>query len=127
MARYYPAIIEPASEGYGVFFPDVPGCTSAGVTVQEAARNAEEALQAHLGLAAERGEAIPPPPRSSTRLHVMPLWWKPLGCWYERKFPDARSASISPCRRSCWRPWTAMRRGAAIRGRDYWRRRCGNG
>ena len=32
MARYYPAIIEPASEGYGVYFPDVPGCTSAGAT-----------------------------------------------------------------------------------------------
>ena len=61
MARYYPAIIEPASEGYGVFFPDVPGCTSAGATVQEAARNAEEALQAHLDLAAEHGEAIPVP------------------------------------------------------------------
>ena len=61
MARYYPAIIEPASEGYGVFFPDVPGCTSAGATVQEAARNAEEALQAHLDLSAEHGETIPAP------------------------------------------------------------------
>jgi predicted RNase H-like HicB family nuclease len=61
MARYYPAIIEPASEGYGVFFPDVPGCTSAGATVQEAARNAEEALQAHLDLAAEHSETIPEP------------------------------------------------------------------
>jgi predicted RNase H-like HicB family nuclease len=61
MARYYPAIIEPASDGYGVFFPDVPGCTSAGATVQEAARNAEEALQAHLDLAVEHGEAIPAP------------------------------------------------------------------
>jgi predicted RNase H-like HicB family nuclease len=61
MARYYPAIIEPASEGYGVYFPDVPGCTSAGATVQEAARNAEEALQAHLDLTAEHGEIIPVP------------------------------------------------------------------
>ena len=61
MARYYPAIIEPASEGYGVYFPDVPGCTSAGATVQEAARNAEEALQAHLDLTAEHGEIIPAP------------------------------------------------------------------
>jgi predicted RNase H-like HicB family nuclease len=61
MARYYPAIIEPALDGYGVFFPDVPGCTSAGATVQEAARNAEEALQAHLDLAAEHHETIPAP------------------------------------------------------------------
>ena len=61
MARYYPAIVEPAAEGFGVFFPDVPGCTSAGATVQESARNAEGALQAHLDLAVEHGEAIPPP------------------------------------------------------------------
>lgn len=61
MARYYPAIIEPAAEGFGVFFPDLPGCTSAGATVQEAACNAEEALQAHIDLAAEHGEAIPEP------------------------------------------------------------------
>ena len=61
MARYYPAIIEPALDGYGVYFPDVPGCTSAGATVQEAARNAEEALQAHLDLTVEHGEIIPEP------------------------------------------------------------------
>jgi predicted RNase H-like HicB family nuclease len=61
MVCYYPAIIEPASEGYGVFFPDVPGCTSAGATVQEAALNATVALQAHLDLAAEHSEAIPTP------------------------------------------------------------------
>jgi predicted RNase H-like HicB family nuclease len=61
MPRYYPAIVEAASEGFGVFFPDVPGCTSAGATVLEAARNAEEALQAHLDLAAELGEPIPKP------------------------------------------------------------------
>jgi predicted RNase H-like HicB family nuclease len=61
MARYYPAIIEKASEGYGVFFPDLPGCTSAGETIQEAALNAEEALQAHIDLAAEHREAVPEP------------------------------------------------------------------
>lgn len=66
MARYYPAIIEQASEGYGVFFPDVPGCTSAGTTVQEAVRNAEEALQAHLDLAAEHSETIPAPSELDT-------------------------------------------------------------
>jgi predicted RNase H-like HicB family nuclease len=61
MARYYPAIIEKASDGYGVYFPDLPGCTSAGATVQEAALNAEEALQAHIDLAAEHREAVPEP------------------------------------------------------------------
>jgi predicted RNase H-like HicB family nuclease len=61
MVRYYPAIIEQAKEGVGVFFPDLPGCTSAGFSLQEAARNAEEALQAHVDVTAEHGEALPEP------------------------------------------------------------------
>ena len=61
MVRYYPAIIEPAKDGFGVFFPDLPGCTSAGATLQEAARNAEEALQAHVEVTAEHGETLPEP------------------------------------------------------------------
>jgi predicted RNase H-like HicB family nuclease len=59
MVRFYWAIIERGSDGFGVFFPDVPGCTSAGETAQEAAINAEEALQGHLALALEHGEALP--------------------------------------------------------------------
>lgn len=58
---YYPAIIERGSEGYGVFFPDLPGCTSAGDTIQEAARNAEEALSGHLIVSAAHGDKIPAP------------------------------------------------------------------
>lgn len=61
VARYFPAIIEKSSDGFGVFFPDLPGCTSAGLTVQEAARNAEDALQAHIDLASEHGDPIPEP------------------------------------------------------------------
>jgi len=58
---HFPAIVEKSSDGYGVFFPDLPGCTSAGATVQEAALNAEEALQAHIELGMEHGDAIPDP------------------------------------------------------------------
>lgn len=58
---YYPAIIEQAGKGYSVFFPDLPGCTSAGDTVQEAARNAEEALAGHLLVSAQHGDPLPPP------------------------------------------------------------------
>jgi predicted RNase H-like HicB family nuclease len=61
MPRYYPAIIERAAEGFGVFFPDLPGCTSTGATLQDAVRNAETALQAHIDLAAEHGDAVPEP------------------------------------------------------------------
>lgn len=58
---YYPAIIERGEDGFGVIFPDLPGCTSFGVSVQEAARNAEEALDGHLNVTAEFGDAIPDP------------------------------------------------------------------
>jgi predicted RNase H-like HicB family nuclease len=60
-ASYYPAIVEQAGKGYSVFFPDLPGCTSAGASLQEAARNAEEALATHVALAAEHGDPIPAP------------------------------------------------------------------
>lgn len=58
---FYPAIIERDDEGYGVFFPDLPGCVSAGRTMQEVALNAEEALTGHLAVSAEHGDAIPDP------------------------------------------------------------------
>jgi predicted RNase H-like HicB family nuclease len=58
--RYYPAIIEEGDEpGYSVFFPDLPGCTSAGDTIQMTALKAEEALRGHLALMIEDGDPIP--------------------------------------------------------------------
>jgi predicted RNase H-like HicB family nuclease len=58
---YYPAIIERGRRGYGVFFPDLPGCTSAGDTVTEAAVNAEEALMGHLLVCEEHGDELAEP------------------------------------------------------------------
>ncbi|WP_026359750.1 type II toxin-antitoxin system HicB family antitoxin [Sphingomonas sp. PR090111-T3T-6A] len=58
---HYPAIIERAADGFSVFFPDLPGCTSAGATVQEAALNAEEAIAGHLAVSAEHGDPIADP------------------------------------------------------------------
>jgi predicted RNase H-like HicB family nuclease len=58
---FYPAIVERAGAGYSVFFPDLPGCTSAGDSVNEALVNAEEALAGHLAVSAEHGDAIPDP------------------------------------------------------------------
>lgn len=59
---YFPAIVETGDlPGYSVFFPDLPGLASAGDSVQEAARNAEEALHGHLELMIEDGMEIPEP------------------------------------------------------------------
>lgn len=55
----YPAVIERAGDGYSVFFPDLPGCTSAGRTINEAVVNAEEALAGHLLELADGGDHIP--------------------------------------------------------------------
>ncbi len=57
--HYFPAIIERAKKGFGVFFPDMPGCTSYGKTIEEAALNAEAALRGHLLLMARDGDPIP--------------------------------------------------------------------
>jgi predicted RNase H-like HicB family nuclease len=60
--RHYPAIIEgDTKSGYNVFFPDLPGCTSGGETLQGAALNAEEALAGHVDLMLQAGEALPEP------------------------------------------------------------------
>ncbi|WBQ18981.1 type II toxin-antitoxin system HicB family antitoxin [Sphingobium yanoikuyae] len=56
----YPAIVERAGDGYSVFFPDLPGLTSAGRTVTEAVINAEEALAGHLIVSAEYGDDLNP-------------------------------------------------------------------
>jgi predicted RNase H-like HicB family nuclease len=58
---YYPAVIDRSASGYGVSFPDFPGCVAAGATVQEAAVNAEAALALHLdGMRADK-EKVPQP------------------------------------------------------------------
>src|SRR4051812_2305366 len=58
-ANYYPAIIDRSESGFGVTFPDFPGCVAAGDTVQEAALNAEAALALHLEGMHNDGDEIP--------------------------------------------------------------------
>jgi predicted RNase H-like HicB family nuclease len=43
MSRYI-AVIDGHEGEYGVVFPDVPGCTSGGATIDEAIRNASDSL-----------------------------------------------------------------------------------
>ena len=60
---HYVAIIEDAGpdKAVGVWFPDLPGCFSAGDTLDEALRNAPEAIALYVeGLEAE-GRELPPP------------------------------------------------------------------
>jgi len=57
----YPAVFETDEQGgYGITFPDLPGCVTAGDTMEEAYANAIEALELHLEGMIEDGEALPP-------------------------------------------------------------------
>ena len=53
---------------YGVSFPDLPGCISAGRTVEEARTMAAEALALHLEALEAYGEEIPKPSSADTVL-----------------------------------------------------------
>ena len=58
----YPIAIEPQpGSAYGVQFPDLPGCFSAGETLDEAIANASEALAFHIEGLLDAGEKIPTP------------------------------------------------------------------
>lgn len=59
---YYTAIIDSAEDGgYGVTFPDAPGCTSSGASIDEATSNAAEALRDWAEVMDETGNAVPKP------------------------------------------------------------------
>jgi predicted RNase H-like HicB family nuclease len=56
----YAVVIEKAEHNYSAYLPDVPGCITTGQTVAETLENMKEALEGHLKLMAEDGEAAPP-------------------------------------------------------------------
>jgi predicted RNase H-like HicB family nuclease len=68
MADYVALVHKEPTSDYGVSFPDFPGCVTAGVTFEDARRQAGEALALHIDGMIEDGEAIPEPSSSE---HVM--------------------------------------------------------
>lgn len=70
---HYIAIIEDTGPGYaiGVWFPDLPGCTSAGDDIDEALRNAPEALELFAEALEDSGKSLPTP-RTLTELKADP-------------------------------------------------------
>lgn len=57
----YPVAIEPGDteHAYGVVVPDLPGCFSAGDTLDQALTNAQEAILLHIEGLLDDGKAIP--------------------------------------------------------------------
>lgn len=60
---HYPIAIETGTDihAFGVVVPDLPGCFSAGDTLDEAMDNAKEAIELWLEVAIDDGLAIPEP------------------------------------------------------------------
>lgn len=61
MIPYVAFLHQDDGPGYGISFPDFPGCISAGDTLEEAIRMGTEALGFHAEAMREYGEVIPAP------------------------------------------------------------------
>jgi predicted RNase H-like HicB family nuclease len=89
MMKNYVALFEtvpgtggPGSAGYGVVFPDFPGCISAGDTYEEALRMAHEALSGHVACMKKDGDPVPEP---RTLAEIKATWedWNEWNADYE--------------------------------------------
>ena len=60
MARYT-ALIDGKAGAYGVIFPDLPGCTAMGKSIDQALVNAMAAMRDWVEVTLEAGEALPAP------------------------------------------------------------------
>ena len=63
MSNYIAIIHKDPKSDFGVSFPDLPGCISAGRTIDEAKELAQEALSLHIQGILEDGEEVPAPSR----------------------------------------------------------------
>lgn len=65
---HYVAIVEDAGpeKAVGIWFPDLPGCFSAGDDIDEALHNAQEALALYADSRTKEGRALPAPRSVST-------------------------------------------------------------
>jgi predicted RNase H-like HicB family nuclease len=59
--QYFGIVRKDAGSDYGIDFPDFPGCITAGESLDELLRNAQEALQGHVECLVEVGESVPAP------------------------------------------------------------------
>ena len=70
--RHYRALFQgDDANGWGVVFPDLPGCVSAGDTRAEALTGAVQALECHLRKMIDDGEPLPEP---SALADPLPDW-----------------------------------------------------
>lgn len=70
MKLKYPIAIEPGDEetAFGVVVPDLPGCFSAGDSLEEAIENSKEAIAGWIEITLDEGGKIPTPKKLSDHL-----------------------------------------------------------
>ena len=69
MLTHYPAVIHKDQDSdYGVTVPDLPGCFSAGSSMEEALQQAKEAIECHLEGLLLDDEVLPMPTQDYTQL-----------------------------------------------------------
>lgn len=60
----YLAVFEPTKNGYSVYFPDLPGCISAGNDFEDAQQQAADALGLHIYGMEKDGDEMPTPSKN---------------------------------------------------------------
>ncbi|WP_420462622.1 type II toxin-antitoxin system HicB family antitoxin [Candidatus Palauibacter sp.] len=66
----YAIIIEKTDNGYSGYVPDLPGCVSAGDSVEETERLLREAVPFHVESLREHGDPVPEPQTSGALIDV---------------------------------------------------------
>ncbi len=59
MKQKYAVIFEQATTNWAAYVPDLPGCVTAGRTLEETERNVREAIAGHIQTLREFGEPVP--------------------------------------------------------------------
>jgi predicted RNase H-like HicB family nuclease len=70
MKLKYPIVIEPGDEqtAFGVVVPDLPGCFSAGDSLEEAIENSKETIATWIEITLDEGGEVPAPGELSDHL-----------------------------------------------------------
>jgi len=72
MSVRYAVIFEKAESNWAAYVPDLPGCVTTGITLEDTERNIREAIAGHLQTLREFGEPIPEPASLAKEIEVSP-------------------------------------------------------
>ena len=91
----YLVVLEKSPRNYSAFSPDVPGCIATGRTLDETKTNMREALQGHIEVMMESGEAPPAPTSWSIVVQGYNVPIEKTGDGYRAEPPDLPDISMA--------------------------------